>query len=489
MRRGILMLTVLLHAPAWADAAPPEPEDLAEQGAGIEEILEAAESGPWERIEARLRWTLSGASLRTGVEEGPFAVDVNRSSSSVLRWSSHVVHERWAILAGGWRATSASGLLQVGDGRTRLPGADGAPVALGGGAGGDVSAWRRRPVDGALLVREGDGWRVRLGLGREAGAESVRCVSLGRKGRHLTWDLWTLERAEGRAASVAASLRGDQGEAWSEAAWADAPGRPAAWQAGAAWRAEGGWRGELAWAAADAGLSAVSAGRSPLIPGEAGEGWALRVVRAGRDGRRAALLLAGGSALRPDRGPDEQDRRTLAELRLGLPLGAGVQGRWRLRWRSDARSGWEGREPWEPPSSTRRTHDLAAGADLEAAGAEGAWRLSLRARGQDGGEEVRRRLLLTLGRDHPLLGGQGRLRVGMAWGDDLALVTVAAPAPGAVTLSHWGDRDAETSVGWRGSLGPLTAACAAWWGPAQQGGAPSGILVQIEVRPGPRAAF
>ena len=77
----------------------------------------------------------------------------------------------------------------------------------------------------------------------------------------------------------------------------------------------------------------------------------------------------------------------------------------------------------------------------------------------------------------------------MAWGDDLALVTVAAPAPGAVTLSHWGDRDAETSVGWRGSLGPLTAACAAWWGPTQRGGAPSGILVQIEVRPGPRAAF
>jgi len=482
-------MMLLLALAGWgrtASAQPPaDAEDLAAAGAGIEEILDATEAWRPRTLAWRLRATPSGTGLRAVVSEAGVDVAVNRSNDRAMRGSVEISRESWRLAFGGWRAVSSTGLLTFGGSRADPPTTAGPPVSVGGADGTDVSAWRSRPLDGWLLRRRGRGWRLLAGVGRE-GAERgpARLVALGGEFGAVAWEGRWLRRAAGAATGVGLAVREGGGRLWCEAAATLDRPRAAAYQAGAGWRG-GGWRADLAWAELTPGFFPVAGGRSPLVPGEAGGGWAVRLGRRLSRTVTMVLMAAGGQALVPRRGPDERERRDLAELRVAAAPLPALTARIRARLRSDARDGWDGRPSWEPPASSRRVRDAGLAADLNLARADADWRLAWRGRWRDAADGARRRMLLELSREAPApWAGLWRLRTAVAWGDDLDLVTVATPAPGAPSLRHWGRRDSESSLGWHGPLGPGDAAAAIWWSAGPEGAVDVGFVLVFQGRRG-----
>lgn len=422
------------------------------------------------------------AVLRAGRTTGPFAGSFRVAASAGVfscRARRGFGHERdrasfslgrgggsWRGVAGGFGLEHGFGLLGAAPGGWRSL-AVGSSLGPGrGGLSGYAGAEDRRALAGAAVGFSGGGWEMGCGAGGpdsrkdDPDRRRTRLLRIGRGGEN--WAVAFLEASGGTGSgrSLAATLeRRDTVCSAEIASWraAEAASGSDAWAIHL--RRRGRWglcEGMIAGAAQG---YAAPLGRLPApMPASGGDGWALRSrIRLAR-GAFAGLLLASGTGREPAGDGAEAERRDRIEAAMEARPAADLAISARCRWDTETSTGPDPLAPWDPPQALRRRRenrlvlrgDYSRGADRV--------RLSLTTVGRsrdeaDGGPHrsaapLERRTVVEIRHDRDL-GPEAALRLGTAWawGDDVDVVTAAAPAPGVVLPRHWGKWSAETSAG------------------------------------------
>ncbi len=426
---------------------------------------------------ARLRGgpaTTPAATVRADGRAGLLAVSARarRDALAGLQIASCLGVEvgTLALEAGSGAWEHGLGLLSAAKGQRR--GLD-AATALGWARQG----WRRELTDagsrgmigslrrGPLQVSAG----ALRGARAEAGRPPARLAGLALTTSRLELAALAVDDRLGRGGSLwlragrGATLGACEAAVWRPVESGDARGVWAATLRHAARR----WRAEAMVAAAAAGAG-CPLGRLPaVLPGWDGAGWGARASWNPAPAIFARGLLARGWARALGAEGPQVDAHQRWALEFSGPCARGWTVSLAARATRKQRLGWQGRSPWLPPAPISREERLQIHA--QAVRDLSPWRLKAGLRllaqrdetAQAGaaGAEVRSLAHASLER---ALGGSWLARVvlAQAWGAPVDLQSVTTPAPGLVSLRHWGCWSAERAVGIGGRLGQCRLATA-----------------------------
>ncbi len=442
---------------ADADAAPAPPDGHSGEVFGTESRF-ASIGGATTR---RLRGSLEAGGILCRYR-GASSDDSDRAVLALERRGGMI-----ALGAGGMGMEHGFGLIAAAPGRWRS-------LAAASGLGAGRQGWTpyasgrdRRALVGAAVGLSGRGWDLQTVVGEgddpdgDPEREDARLVRLSRRGR-ISVAMLLGSTASGSGGSFHVEARSEGIDCAAECArW-----RPrGAETAGGAWAAHAGRRRgrllvEALAAAADPGFAPPLGRRPAVLLDEAGRGWGLRAAAGLGRGNRISALAADAWLRESAAAGCEVSRRQRLEIAAaGAPV-ADLRFSGRFRWDTERTTARLPEAPWLPPGIVvlRRETRFSLKAEWRPEG--GAARLTVSSLGRrderregDGLPAFGLRRTMAAIRAECGLGAGLILRGAMAWawGDEVDLVTAAAPAPGILRPRHWGRWSAETSLGmdWR----------------------------------------